>query len=76
MQPVKIPDLGEGIDKAQVVSWLAREGDRVRRDDDIVELSTDKAVFNVPAPADGILKEIKLAAGQEAPIGAVLGIIE
>ncbi|NTV29421.1 MAG: hypothetical protein HGA80_05010 [Candidatus Omnitrophica bacterium] len=58
-----------------MVSWLCREGDRVRRDDDVVELVTDKAVFNVPAPADGVLRTIKVPAGQEAPVGAVLGYI-
>jgi pyruvate/2-oxoglutarate dehydrogenase complex dihydrolipoamide acyltransferase (E2) component len=76
MVQLTIPDLGEGIDQVQVVAWHAKEGDRVRRDDDIVELVTDKAVFNVPAPADGILKKIKVPAGEDAPIGAVLGLIE
>lgn len=76
MASVTVPDLGEGIDKIQVVAWLAKEGGRVTRDEDIVELVTDKAVFNVPSPIDGVLTTIKVPAGQDAPIGAVLGLIE
>ena len=76
MVQILIPDLGEGIDKVKVVAWHAKVGDRVTMDDDIVELVTDKAVFNVPAPQAGILKAIKAQTGEEIPIDAVLGIIE
>ena len=76
MVQLTVPDLGEGIDKAQVVVWHAGEGDRVRQDDDIVELVTDKAVFQVPAPADGILTAIKVRTGEDVAIGGVLGIID
>ena len=76
MIPLTIPDLGEGIDKVQVIAWHAQEGGRVTLDDDIVELVTDKAVFNIPAPANGILRKIEVPAGQEVSIGTVLGFIE
>ena len=76
MVSVTVPDLGDAISKVQVVSWHAKQGARVRQDDDLVECVTDKAVFNVPAPADGILHKIEVEAGQEAAIGAVLGFIE
>ena len=75
MHKIILPELGEGIEKAEVVVWHAKEGGTVRKDDDILELVTDKATFNVPSPADGVLKRILVRAGQEAPVGAVLGEI-
>ena len=76
MAQVTVPDLGEGISKVQVVAWHTKEGGRVQKDDDLVELVTDKAVFNVPAPIDGILHKIEVQAGEEVPVGALLGFIQ
>ncbi len=76
MVQVLIPDLGEGIDKVKIVAWHARVGDQVTEDDDIVELVTDKAVFHVPAPKAGVLKAIRVKAGEEVRPDAVLGLID
>ena len=76
MVKITVPDLGEGIEKVQIVAWHAAEGGRVKMDEDIVELVTDKAVFNIPAPAEGVLREIRVQAGEDASIGTVLGVIE
>lgn len=75
MVKVLVPDLGEGIDRVEVASWHVAVGDRVRKDQDLVELVTDKAVFHLPSPADGVLKTIHVQPGQEARVGGLLGEI-
>ncbi|MBI5149807.1 MAG: hypothetical protein HZA28_03445 [Candidatus Omnitrophica bacterium] len=76
MSSVILPELGEGIEKATVACWHFKEGDQVRLDDDIVEVVTDKATFNVPAGASGTLTKILVQDGQEARVGETLGAIE
>lgn len=76
MNEVVLPELGEGIEKATLVCWHRRIGEKVDRDDDIVEFVTDKAAFNVSAGTAGILKEIRVREGQEARIGEILAVIE
>ena len=71
-----LPELGEGIDKATVAFWHKNIGDPVTKDEDIVELVTDKATFNVPSESLGTIKEICLNVGDEAKIGEVLAVIE
>ena len=75
MTAILVPDLGDGIIKVEVAAWLCLEGANVIKDDDLVELVTDKASFNIPAPASGVLKMICVPAGQEASIGSLLGEI-
>lgn len=70
-----VPDLGDGINKVEVAAWHAAAGASVRKDDDLVELVTDKASFNVPAPSGGVLKCISVPAGKEALVGELLGEI-
>ena len=76
MPHVCLPELGEGIDEAVIACWHKSAGDRVTSDEDIVELVTDKATFNVSAGCNGIIKEIKFQEGQTAKVGAVLAEIE
>ena len=76
MVSVILPELGEGITKATVACWHTKPGDRVQEGDDLVELVTDKATFNVSAEKNGILKEIIVPEGKEASIGATLAVIE
>jgi pyruvate dehydrogenase E2 component (dihydrolipoamide acetyltransferase) len=76
MDKVVLPELGEGIQKAVVVCWYCKIGDQVTKDEDIVELVTDKAAFNVPATTFGTVKEILIGEGEEAKIGEVLAVIE
>ena len=75
MIEVKLPELGEGIEKAVVSSWYVKAGELVNKEDDVVEMVTDKASFNVYAPASGRIREIFYTEGQEARIGAVLATI-
>ncbi len=76
MSFVILPELGEGIEKATVACWHYKVGDRVKGDDDVVEVVTDKATFNVPAGAPGTLREILVRDGQEVRVGEVLGEIQ
>lgn len=76
MENIVLPELGDGIKKATVACWHTTVGSRVSEDDDVVEMVTDKAVFNVPAGISGIIKEIHVSEGQEAEIGEVLAVIE
>jgi len=76
MSEVILPELGEGIKSAIIALWHFNEGDQVKSDDDIVELVTDKASFNVSAGNQGIIKKILYDEGQEAKVGEPLAIIE
>jgi len=71
-----LPELGEGITKATVAFWHVKEGDRVQAGDEVCEVTTDKATFNVEAPASGWVKSIDLKPGQDGLVGDVLGTIE
>ncbi|MCM8797152.1 MAG: hypothetical protein NC923_04660 [Candidatus Omnitrophica bacterium] len=76
MRNIILPELGEGIEKATVSYWFVKEGDRVNLKDDLVEITTDKAAFNIPAPCSGILTQIILHEGDTVRIGEILGVIE
>ena len=76
MTKVVLPELGEGIEKAPVSYWFFKEGDTVKEKEDLVELTTDKATFNLPSPCAGVLAEIIFHEGDSVNIGEVLGAIE
>jgi 2-oxoglutarate dehydrogenase E2 component (dihydrolipoamide succinyltransferase) len=73
---VRVPQLPESVADATLVSWHKKPGDAVARDENLVDLETDKVVLEVPAPAAGILKEIRLTDGTTVTSGQVLAIIE
>lgn len=74
---VVLPDLGEDAgDSAKVTFWYKSAGEEVREGEDLVEMMTDKATFNVPSPATGTLTEIRAAEDDEIKVGDVLGVIE
>jgi pyruvate dehydrogenase E2 component (dihydrolipoamide acetyltransferase) len=76
MIEVHLPELGENITKATVSYWFFQEGEKVNEKDDLVELTTDKATFNLPSPCSGRLTQIMLHEGDTANVGEVLGILE
>ena len=76
MEDVILPELGEGIKEATVACWHHQVGDTVTKDDDLVELVTDKASFNVQASCSGVLKEILYQEGEQAPIGKILAKLQ
>src|SRR3954452_19390168 len=75
MVEIKVPTLGESVTEATVAKWLKQPGDRVERDEPVVELETDKGTLEVPAPQAGVIGAIQVAEGGSVPVGAVLGII-
>jgi len=71
-----LPELGENITKATVSYWHIEEGATIEEGADLVEMATDKAVFNVPAPCSGTLIEIIAHEGDVVEPGGVLAVIE
>lgn len=76
MKQVTLPELGEGIESANVTFWHSKKGDTVKEGDDLVELATDKAVFNLPSPCSGVLTEILVNEGDTVKVGEPLAEIE
>ncbi len=73
---VKVPVLPESVEDATIAAWHKQPGDTVRRDENLVDLETDKVVLEVPSPVDGTLKEIKVAEGATVLSDELLAIIE
>ncbi|KTC87924.1 MULTISPECIES: 2-oxoglutarate dehydrogenase complex dihydrolipoyllysine-residue succinyltransferase [Legionella] len=73
---VKVPALPESVADATIAGWHKKIGDRVTRDENLVDLETDKVVLEVPAPVDGILKEILFKEGDTVEGGQLLARIE
>ncbi len=73
---IRVPTLPESVTDATVLAWHKREGEAVRRDENLLDLETDKVVLEVPAPADGVLAEIKAKEGQVVEADDVLALLE
>ncbi|MGD8340832.1 MAG: E3 binding domain-containing protein, partial [Gammaproteobacteria bacterium] len=73
---VKVPQLPESVTDATLVTWHRKVGEPIRRDENLVDLETDKVVLEVPAPANGVLTEIKQADGATVTSGEVLALFE
>jgi 2-oxoglutarate dehydrogenase E2 component (dihydrolipoamide succinyltransferase) len=73
---IKVPLLPESISDATVSTWHKKEGDKVSRDENIVDLETDKVMLEVPSPVDGIIKKIVKATGSTVHAEEVLAMIE
>jgi 2-oxoglutarate dehydrogenase E2 component (dihydrolipoamide succinyltransferase) len=73
---VRVPQLPESVADATLVSWHKKPGDSVVRDENLVDLETDKVVLEVPAPVAGVLKEIKLSDGTTVTSGQLLAVID
>ena len=73
---VKVPVLPESVTDATVATWYKQPGDFVRRDENLVDLETDKVVLEVPAPADGVLKSIEVDSGETVEANAILAYVE
>ena len=76
MLDVILPELGEGIESGSVVDVLVAVGDSVELDDSVLEVETDKATVEVPTDVAGVVKEIRVSAGDTANVGQVLLVIE
>ena len=73
---IKVPALPESVSDATLVAWHKKAGDSVNRDENLVDLETDKVVLEVPAPASGVIKEILVADGATVTAGVVLAVLE
>jgi 2-oxoglutarate dehydrogenase E2 component (dihydrolipoamide succinyltransferase) len=73
---VKVPQLPESVTDATLVSWHKEPGETVRRDENLVDLETDKVVLEVPAPVNGVLKEIRIENGATVTSGELLAMLE
>ncbi|MEW6008895.1 MAG: biotin/lipoyl-containing protein [Candidatus Omnitrophota bacterium] len=76
MKKVILPELGEGITKATVTYWHFQEGDSLKEGEDLVELATDKATFNLPSSATGKLSKILVEEGVSVEVGSALAEIQ
>ena len=72
---IVMPQMGESIFEGTITKWLKKAGDKVQRDEPLFEISTDKVDAEIPAPASGILQEIKAAEGSTVQVNSVVGII-
>ncbi len=72
----EFPDTGEGVTEGTFLEWLVEEGEEVEEDQAVAEVETDKAVVDVPAPASGIIKELKAEPGDKVKVGQVILVME
>ena len=73
---VKVPVLPESVSDATIATWHKKAGDSVRRDENLLDLETDKVVLEVPSPVDGVLKELKFKEGDTVTSQQVVAVIE
>jgi len=73
---IVVPALGESVTEATIAAWLKQPGDAVAADEPVVELETEKATVELPAPKAGVLSEILAAEGEDVAVGTVIGRIE
>jgi len=73
---LKVPEVGESITEVMIGTWKKREGDAVAIDDAIVEIESDKATVELPAPTPGTITKILKASGEKAMVGEVIGYME
>ena len=70
-----MPQMGESIVEGTITKWLKKPGDKVQRDEPLFEISTDKVDAEIPAPASGVLQEIKVAEGATVGVNTIVGTI-
>ncbi len=73
---VKLPDIGEGTTEAEIVAWHVRPGQAIREEDPLVDVMTDKATVELPAPMAGTVVAINGAVGDKRPVGSELVVLE
>jgi len=72
---VVMPQMGESIFEGTITKWLKKPGEKVQRDEPLFEISTDKVDAEIPAPASGVLQEIKVSEGNTVQVNTVVGVI-
>src|SRR5687767_15408576 len=72
---VTMPQMGESIAEGTIVRWIKKVGDQIDRDEPLFEISTDKVDAEIPAPAAGILTDIKVKEGETVAVNSVVAVI-
>src|SRR5262249_44965570 len=73
---IRVPQLPESVADATLVAWHKQAGDAVSRDENLADLETDKVVLEVPAPMNGVIKEIRIQSGTTVTSGQVLAVLD
>lgn len=73
---IKIPQISEGVDSAQVSEILVSEGDKIEKDQSVIAVESDKAAVEIPSSAAGTVKEIKVSEGDEVEVGQVIILLD
>src|SRR5258706_13641166 len=72
---IVVPQLGESVAEGTVARWLKAQGDRVRKEEPLVEIQTDKINVEIPSPAEGTLSQILVAEGTTVLVGTEIGVL-
>src|SRR5215475_12761935 len=72
---VLMPQLGETVAEGKITKWFKSAGDQVKPGDNLFEIETDKVSMDVPSTTTGVLSEIRVGAGDVAPVGAIVAVI-
>src|SRR5437660_1368337 len=72
---VLMPQMGESIFEGTITKWLKKPGDKVQRDEPLFEISTDKVDAEIPAPATGVLREVRVKEGSTVQVNTVVAVI-
>ncbi|MDE3140292.1 MAG: dihydrolipoamide succinyltransferase, partial [Pseudomonadota bacterium] len=73
---IKVPVLPESVSDATIATWHKKPGDAVKRDENLVDLETDKVVLEVPSPVDGVLKQIVKDSGSTVTSQELIAVLE
>src|SRR5438477_10476669 len=73
---VKIPQLSESVSEATLVNWKKKAGEAVKRDENLIDIETDKVVLELPAPVDGVLAKIVKNDGESVTSGELIAVID
>src|SRR5882762_6616465 len=73
---IRVPQLPESVADATLVAWHKQPGDAVSRDENLADLETDKVVLEVPAPLNGVIREIRIQSGATVTTGQLLAVID
>src|SRR5438046_107229 len=73
---VKVPQLSESVSEATLLSWHKKEGEAVKRDENLVDVETDKVVLELPAPADGVITKIVKGDGSTVAAQEIIATID
>ncbi len=72
---IVVPQLGESVAEGTVAKWLKQVGERVRKEEPLVEIQTDKINVEIPSPAEGVLESITVSEGTTVPVGTEIGVL-